>query len=158
MLSSLLILQAIFVIFISGILYGFSDFIMRGLNSLAPKSAIAAMRGINTTVYRSLFMILFVGLVATSIIASVWLTIVHGWQDSVYVILGSFLYIFGMFMVTGRGNVPLNESLGRSDIEGGDSERIWSDYYIQWTRLNTLRCLFGVLAGVSWVVAAYLLL
>lgn len=157
LLSLILLLQAILVIFISGILYGFSDFIMRGLNKLPANNAIAAMQYINATVYRSLFMVLFAILVATSIVTAVWSVLTQGWSDSLYVLLGSICYVFGMFMITGRGNVPLNESLRKFEsTHSANAESAWRTYYAPWTRLNTVRCVFGVLAGINWIIAAYL--
>lgn len=157
LLSLLLISLALSTIFVSGLLYGFSDFIMRGLNKLSPKSATEAMQNINVTVYRSLFMLLFVLLAIGSVIVAIWSVLAHGWQDSAAVLSGSVLYILGMLLLTGRGNVPLNESLRVASSSSSDIESVWSDYYRKWTRLNTLRCAFGVLAGISWLIASYVI-
>lgn len=153
--SLLLISLALSAIFISGLLYGFSDFIMRGMNNLSPKNATEAMQNINVTVYKSLFMFLFILLAVGSLAVVIWSVLVNGWQDSILVSSGSILYIFGMFLLTGRGNVPLNESLRKTKISSPDIESAWSDYYKKWIRLNTLRCAFGVLAGVCWLIAGY---
>lgn len=156
-LSILLLFLALSTIFISGLLYGFSDFIMRGLNNLSPKNATEAMQNINATVYKSLFMILFVLLTVSSLVVAVWSIFVHGWHDSVLTLSGSLTYILGMFMLTGRGNVPLNESLRKTDSSSKTVDLVWSNYYKKWTRLNTLRCTLGVLAGVCWLLASYAL-
>ena len=155
MLLLALLVQAILVIFISGILYGFSDFIMKALNNLSPKSAVAAMQNINVTVYRSVFMVVFILLVPVSVATAAWSVASVGWVDSIFVVAGAFLYILGVFMVTGTGNVPLNESLKRVDAAGDESDATWKRYYTRWTRLNTLRCICGVLAGISWILAVY---
>ncbi len=157
LLSITLSVFALSAIFVSGILYGFSDFIMRGLNSLSPKSATRAMQSINVTVYKSLFMVMFMILAVGSLIIAIWSVVVYDWQDSAMTILGSALYIFGMFMVTGRGNVPLNEALRNADSSVRDIDAVWSNYYRKWTRLNTLRCIFGVLAGICWLISSYML-
>lgn len=153
--STALLFLAISTIFISGILYGFSDFIMRGLNNLSPKNATEAMKSINVTVYKSLFMVLFVLLAIASIVIAAWSILTYGWQESMFTISGSLFYILGMFMVTGRGNVPLNESLHNTDSSSRDIASIWSNYYSKWTRLNTLRCILGVFAGICWLAASY---
>lgn len=131
---------------------------MRSLNNLSSKAATEAMQSINTTVYRSLFMVLFILLAIGSIVVAIWSILAYGLQESLLTLLGSLLYVFGMFMVTGRGNVPLNESLRKVDSSSSDMDRLWSNYYTKWTRFNTLRCVFGVLAGISWAISAYLLL
>jgi uncharacterized membrane protein len=149
--------MALSTIFISGLLYGFSDFIMRGLNSLSPKSATEAMQNINVTVYKSLFMFLFILLTIGSLVVAIWSVLMNDWQDSVAVLSGSILYFFGMFLLTGRGNVPLNESLRKTKTSSSssDAQAVWLNYYKKWTRLNTLRCVFGVLAGICWLMASY---
>lgn len=123
---------------------------------LQPTNAIKAMQAINVTVYKSLFMALFVLIAVGSVVVAVWSIFAYGWQDSVFVLLGSLLYIMGMFMVTGRGNVPLNESLLKTDSSSVDTESVWLNYYHKWTRLNTLRCALGMLAGMCWLLASYL--
>jgi uncharacterized membrane protein len=70
-------------------------------------------------------------------------------MNSLFVIIGTLFYIFGMFMVTAIGNVPLNESLKRMDANYQETEAAWKTYYTRWKKLNTLRCVFGMLAGVS---------
>lgn len=129
---------------------------MKALNNLSPKNAVAAMQNINVGVYRSMFMVVFMSLVPMAIATAIWSVVALGWGSSVFVVAGALLYILGMFMMTGMGNVPLNESLKRIDANHQEAEAAWKTYYTRWTRLNTLRCVFGVLAGVSWIFAVYL--
>ncbi len=154
LLTAVLLAQAIMAIFISGILYSFSDFIMRALDDLPPKNAVAAMQNINVSVYRSIFMVVFISLVPLSIAVSIWSIITTGWSGSLFVLVGTLLYVFGMFILTGTGNVPLNESLKQIDASHQEAVGAWKSYYKRWTRLNTLRCIFGVAAGVCWTFAA----
>lgn len=155
-LLTILLVQAALTIFISGILYSFSDFIMKAFNTLSSRNAVAAMQGINITVYRSLFMVIFMSLVPISIITAIWSIATLGWTDSLFVVLGTLFYIVGTFIITGLGNVPLNESLKQVDINHQEVSSAWKSYYTRWTRLNTLRCLFGILAGFSYIFAVYL--
>lgn len=155
LLLTALLTQAILVIFISGILYGFSDFIMKALNKLSSKNAVAAMQNVNVAVYRSVFMVVFMSLVPIAVATAIWSVAALGWESSVFVVAGALLYILGMFMVTGMGNVPLNEALKRIDANHQEAEVAWKMYYARWTRLNTLRCVFGVFAGMSWIFAVY---
>lgn len=113
------------------------------------------MQNVNVAVYRSVFMVVFMSLVPIAVATAIWSIIALGWESSVFVIAGALLYILGMFMVTGMGNVPLNESLERIDANHQEAGVAWKMYYTRWTRLNTLRCVFGVLAGMSWIFAVY---
>lgn len=154
-LQTTLIIQAILVVFLSGILFAFSDFILKAFNKLPPKHAVAAMQHINVTVYQSVFMAIFVLLVPISIASCAWSVITLGLASSVFAIVGSLFYIVGVCFVTGAGNVPLNESLKKIDANQQDTNTAWRAYYKKWTRLNTLRSIFGILAGASWLLASY---
>lgn len=129
---------------------------MKAFNKLSSKNAVAAMQNINVTVYRSIFMVIFMSLVPVSIATAIWSIVTLGWTDSLFVIVGALAYVFGMFMVTGMGNVPLNESLKQVDTNSQAVDSAWREYYKRWTRLNTIRCAFGVVAGICWILAAYL--
>lgn len=128
---------------------------MKALNKLSSKNAVAAMQNVNVAVYRSVFMVVFMSLVPIAVATAIWSVAALGWESSVFVVAGALLYILGMFMVTGMGNVPLNEALKRIDANHQEAEVAWKMYYARWTRLNTLRCVFGVFAGMSWIFAVY---
>lgn len=113
------------------------------------------MQNVNVAVYRSVFMIVFMSLVPIAAATTIWSITALGWMNSVFVIIGALLYILGMFMVTGMGNVPLNASLKHIDVNHQDTEVAWKTYYTRWTKLNTLCCVFGILTGVSWIIAVY---
>jgi len=129
---------------------------MKAFNNLSSKNAVVAMQNINVTVYRSLFMVVFISLVPVSVATAVWSIVTFGWVNSALVVAGTLMYIFGMFMVTGMGNVPLNESLKQVDANRQGADSAWRDYHKRWVRLNTLRCVFGVVAGISWILAVYI--
>lgn len=157
MFGIILLIQAFLILFVTGILYGFSDFIMKALNKLPATSAIDAMNSINVSVYKSLFMVLFMLLPIASLGTMAASVFMYGWSGSVMVLIAGFAYIVGMFMVTGRGSVPLNNAL-RDSHTGHNPTQIWQKYYTQWTRLNTIRCFFGFMSSVLLTVAAYMLL
>ncbi len=155
-LPIILIVHALLILFISGILYGFSDFIMRALNKLPAQSAIDAMNCINVSVYKSVFMVLFMSLAPISIGIAIFSVITLGWSGAGIIIAAASCYIVGMFMMTGMGNVPLNEKLKSFSANTyGSSKHAWDQYYVKWTRLNTLRSVFGLLSSVGFIVAAF---
>ena len=95
-----------------GIFFAFSAFIMKALGRLPPAQGIAAMRSINVTVINPLFMTAFFGPAAGCVVLTV--SALLGWQrpSSVFLIVGSLLYLFGTILVTGGFNVPRNNALG----------------------------------------------
>ena len=139
---------------IAGVFLSFSDFIMRGLAQARGTAGPAAMVGINRAVYQSIFMVLFVGLLAVSVA----LALFAFWQvdgvASFLVLAGSLSYGLGVFAVSGLGNVPLNNRL---DALSGSMEQTapyWSDYARRWTRLNNIRSAASAFAAIAWLLAA----
>ena len=139
---------------IAGVFLSFSDFIMRGLAQARGTVGPAAMVGINRAIYRSIFMVLFVGLLAVSAA----LALFAFWQlDGIallLVIAGSLSYGLGVFAVTGLGNVPMNNRLDALSGNMEQTELYWSDYERRWTRLNNIRSAASAFAAIAWLLAA----
>ena len=65
-MERILMIAGLAVALVSEVFPGFSDFIMRGLAQAPAFHGAAGMVGVNCTVYRSVFMILFRGVVPVS--------------------------------------------------------------------------------------------
>ena len=142
---------------ISGVFLSFSDFVMRGLAQAPGRAGAAGMIGLNRTVYKSIFMVLFMGLV----FGSVALAVLAYWQlDGAalrLVFAGTLSYLMGVFVVTGFGNVPMNNRLDATSGRAGEMASYWPEYLRRWTRLNHVRALASALAALFWLSAANLL-
>jgi uncharacterized membrane protein len=115
------------------------------------------MIGLNRTVYKSIFMVLFMGLVLGSIALALWAY----WQlDGAalsLVVTGTLSYLVGVLAVTGFGNVPMNNRLDATSERSGDMAIYWTDYAKRWTWLNHIRTAASAFAALSWLIAANLL-
>lgn len=142
---------------LAGVFLTFSDFLMRSLHRSAPASGTEAMQRINREVYRSVFMVLFLGMVPVSALvlgyAAFWLT----GPVSDWLVAAGALYLFGVFAVTAAGNVPMNQRLDAMPLAGGAAQAYWPVYVTGWLRWNHLRGLAALGASVSYAVAALLL-
>ena len=154
MITWALTVAGFLIALIAGVFLGFSDFIMRGLAQAPGTAGSAAMVGINRTVFHSIFIVLFISLLAVSVA----LALLAFWQvDGValsLVLAGSLSYSLGVFAVTGLGNVPMNNRL---DAMSGSMEQttIYWLYYVQrWTRLNNIRSAASAFAAIAWLIAA----
>ena len=105
---------------ISGVFLSFSDFVMRGLAQAPGTAGATGMIGLNRTVYKSIFMVLFMGLVLGSIALALWAY----WQlDGAalsLVVAGTLSYRVGVLAVTGFGNIPVNNRLDATSERSGD--------------------------------------
>ena len=64
---------------------------------------------------------------------------------------GALSYIVGTFLVTGMGNVPLNNELAAASPDDAAARETWARYLVRWTRLNTARTIASALAlGLFW--------
>ena len=154
MLDPLLMLVGLAAALVAGVFLTFSDFVMRALGASAPSAGTEAMQHVNREVLKSLFMLLFLGstplaaalliLAITSVSAPV-----SGWMA-----LGSLSYIFGVFLVTGLGNVPMNQKLDALDHNSKEGQSYWQIYLKNWTRLNHVRTLFSLISAYCYLTAA----
>lgn len=133
---------------IAGIFFAFSSFIMKALARLPASQGMAAMQAINITVLNPLFLAVFMGTTVISLLITVLAVI--GWQmpAAPYYLIGAVLYIVGTFLLTGLGNVPLNNQLAAVSANDSAASETWQHYLDQWTRLNTLRTISATAAAM----------
>lgn len=133
---------------VAGVFLTFSDFVMRSL--AASEGGAGAMQQINRKVYRSVFMGLFLGLVPVSALA-LWLGAARGlpWPAA-----GGGVYLAGVFVVTGLGNVPMNRRLDWMAPGGAQARAYWPRYVRRWTALNHLRSIAALVAALFFLIGA----
>ena len=137
---------------IGGIFFAFSSFIMKALARLPSSEGIAAMQSINVVVLNPVVLGVFMGTAVISLLVSI--LAIRGWEmpAAPYYLVGALLYFVGTFLVTGMGNVPLNNQLAvvtANDPAAGD---IWQHYLDRWTRLNTIRTVSSTVAAVMILI------
>jgi uncharacterized membrane protein len=137
---------------IGGVFFAFSSFIMKALARLPSSEGVAAMQSINVVVLNPVFLGVFMGTVAISLLVSILAIMEWDMPAAPYFLTGALLYIVGTFLVTGLGNVPLNNQLARitaTDAAVGD---FWQHYLERWTQLNTLRTISAIAATVTLII------
>jgi uncharacterized membrane protein len=140
---------------IGGLFYGFSTFVMSGLDRAEPIEAIAAMRGINAEAQANApFLIVFVGSAVLALGVGVAALFRLSQPGTGYVLAGA---VFGLvaFIVTIAFNVPLNDRLDAIDPSGlsaADALREWRAYLGPWTAWNHVRTVAPVLGSVLMLI------
>lgn len=144
---------------VAGIFFAFSDFIMRSLAQTAPASAIAAMQGINRTVYRSVFYYLLWGMLAAAVGVGGYAVATLDGPVAGVLIVGSVLYFAGVLVVSFAVNVPLNHRLEAMDADSADTAGFWAGTYVpRWTIWNHVRTATSAASSLCYLAAAGLLL
>lgn len=137
---------------VAGVFLAFSDFIMRSLAHSGGVGGVEAMQVINREVFRWVFMALFLGMAAVSVVIAgyAWL----GLSDPAGTLIGvaALVYLFGCFGVTVAFNVPMNEALAGMELSSEDTRDYWLQSYVpRWTFWNSVR------TGAAALSAALLL-
>lgn len=129
---------------ISGLLFAFSNFIMRALSELPNEYGMVAMQRVNDKIINPIFAVLFFGTpLACAIIIAVTIRSMNV-DGYLALFLGALAYLVGPLGITMLRNVPLNNKLARTPRENAESE--WPAYQRRWQFWNHIRCYAGVLA------------
>ncbi len=138
---------------IGGGLFVFSSFIMPALAKLQPPAGIAAMQSINVVVINLSFIGTFMATAALSV-AVLFVNVGEaGSAPDRLADIAAVLYLVGTFLVTVRGNVPLNDKLAAVDADAPEAVDVWEHYLKRWTRLNTLRTACSLFAVLGFSAA-----
>jgi len=132
---------------IAGTFFAFSNFVMPALARLPAAQGVSAMQSINVVVLNALFLGVFTGTAVISLLLAILAAAQWESPAAAYVLAGALLYIVGVFLVTGLGNVPLNKRLAEADAADPATAALWAHYLKRWGALNTLRSLAAVAAG-----------
>lgn len=131
---------------VTGLLFAFSNFVMRALAELPSDKGMFAMQQINERIINPVFLVLFLG---TPILCSV-IVVSSGQKinepESLFLLVGALAYLIGPFGITVLFNVPLNNLLARADVS--EADEIWQMYQKRWQWWNHIRTYIGVASVV----------
>lgn len=148
----LVILALVGSALIGGVFFAFSSFIMKALARLPSAQGMASMQSINVVVLNPIFLGVFMGTTVISLLVSI--LAIWGWEMAAapYYLIGALFYFVGTFLVTGMGNVPLNNQLAAATVNDPAASDIWQHYLDRWTRFNTIRTVSATVATVMMLI------
>ena len=138
---------------VAGVFLTFSDFVMRSLAATQPAGGIEAMQLINRKVFRTLFMVLLIGMAVVSPIMAAFAIWQEGGPAVAWIIAAAVTYVIGSFGVTVVFNVPMNERLDRMAHDSAVAAAYWHRYVPAWSFWNTVRTLASAAAAVFMLMA-----
>jgi len=143
---------------VGGTFLAFSDFIMRSLSITRGIGGVEAMQVINREVFRWVFMSLFLGMTAISLVVVVYAATTLSGTAGMLILLSGVVYLVGCFGVTAFFNVPMNEALAGMEVSSDAARSYWTGTYLpRWTFWNTVRtfaCASSaalLLFGLLWI-------
>lgn len=136
----------------AGLLFIFSNTIMKALTQLPPEQGMAAMQFINITIVNPLFLFLFLGTAVLCLVLFVYALRQQHSATTILLLVGSALYLLGTVGVTIVFNVPLNNQLAGHPASVASA--VWPSYLKTWLLWNHVRTLCSFAAAVSLTFAA----
>ncbi len=143
---------------VGGVFLAFSDFIMRSLVLTGGHGGIEAMQTINREVFRWVFMALFLGMAAVSVVVAGYGAFGLSGPAGTLIMLAGLVYLIGCFAITVVSNVPMNEALAGMEVSLETTRDYWSQTYVpRWTFWNSVRAFACVvsaallLVGLVWL-------
>lgn len=131
---------------VTGLLFAFSNFVMRALADLPSDKGMFAMQRINVTIINPIFLVLFLGTPILCSVIAVNSVLEINEPGSLFLFVGALTYLIGPFGITVLFNVPLNNLLARADVS--EADKIWPMYQKKWQRWNHIRTYIGVASVV----------
>jgi len=131
---------------VTGLLFAFSNFVMRALADLPSDKGMFAMQRINETIINPTFLMLFLGTPILCSVIAVNSELNINEPGSLFLLVGAIAYLIGPFGITMRFNVPLNNLLARAKVS--ESDVIWPKYQKKWQWWNHIRTYIGVASVV----------
>jgi len=137
---------------IAGVFFAFSSFVMKALARVPSHEGIAVMNSINVVVLNRSFLGVFTGTTAISLLVAVLAVNTWGTPSAPYFLGGAIAYVAGTFLVTGLGNVPLNDQLAAVSAADPTAVAVWDHYLDRWTLLNTIRTAAAAAAALMFTL------
>ena len=139
---------------VAGVFQSFSDFIMKALVATKPAGGAEAMQHINQTVFRSVFLVMMLGLAPLTMGLAAYAYYHLDGARQAWIIAGAIVYATSVFGVTMLGNVPMNNRLAKLDAALEETTPYWRTYGVQWTRWNHVRTLGSLATAACFLLAS----
>jgi uncharacterized membrane protein len=136
-----------------GLLFAFSNFVMRALSQQPPEGGIRTMQAINAYILNPLFLVMFLGTALATSILTVTAILRLASPGMPLLLAGCCLYLIGTFGVTLVFNVPLNNRLAVQDPRTAEAAQFWLTYVSRWMTWNHVRTIASLLATVLLILA-----
>ncbi len=153
MIPALATFAAIGSAMMGGLLFAFSNFVMKALAQQPPEAGIRTMQAINITIINPLFFVVFAGTALASMILLVAGAQRVGAPGSAALMVASGFYLLGTVGITLGFNVPLNNVLATQTPAAVEAGQYWAAYVSQWLRWNHGRTLASIAATGCFILA-----
>ncbi len=138
---------------VSGVFLTFSDFVMKSLAAADPAGGVQSMQIINRKVYKTVFMVLLLGMSFASPLFAAYAYFYVSGPPAGLIAAGSAIYFIGVFVVSLVFNVPMNRRLDGMDYTDNAAHAYWQTYVPVWSFWNYIRSISSAAAAACFLVA-----
>lgn len=150
----ILVFTALTTALMAGLFYAWSCSVMLGFARLSDREFVSAMQATNRAIQNPIFFAAFFG---APLFLPISTFLHYGESPRFALLLGAtVIYTIGTFGVTIFGNVPLNNTLDRFNLESATAEEIAlqrRNFERRWNNLNTIRTVSSTIAVILIVIA-----
>ncbi len=139
---------------VAGVFQSFSDFVMKALGAAEPAGGIEVMQMINRKVFRSVFLVMLLGLVPVTLGFATYAYFNLSGPSQVWIMSGATIYAISVFFVTMFGNVPMNNRLDGMNYEMVETVNYWRMYGKVWTNWNHVRTFGSATTAICFLLAS----
>ncbi len=139
---------------VAGTFQAFSEFVMKALIAAQPTAGIETMQIINRTVYKTVFLVLLLGLMPVTAGFAIYVYLGLPNPAKVWVVSGAAIYFIFVFAVTMLANVPMNNRLDSMRFNSDDTIHYWRIYGKRWTGWNHVRTLGSIATSICFLIAS----
>mmetsp|Transcript_5547 Transcript_5547/g.6760 ORF Transcript_5547/g.6760 Transcript_5547/m.6760 type:complete len:200 (+) Transcript_5547:72-671(+) len=150
-LETIMLMSVILEAMAGGIIFIFSNTIMRTFAKFDADIGIKMMNELNILIVNPLFAFVFFGGLISVYPATVMMIKADQFSKPAryYALASTLVFFFGEFLVTLTQNVPRNNALLAVDPYSEEGIKYWeTDYLGGWVAWNTARCVFSVIAAI----------
>ena len=155
----LLFLAILFSGLVAGLVYAYSCSVNTGLKNLDDAEFLTAMQSINIAIQNPLFFTSFMGLLVIFPVTA--LKYYHAGANTTFclILASAAIYIVAVFGVTILGNVPLNETLAKfnlNEASPGEVASIRRLFEKPWNTFHTIRTIASIISFSVSILPAIL--
>jgi uncharacterized membrane protein len=141
---------------VAGLMFSYSCSVNPGLAALPDKAYLQAMQSINVAILNPAFFACFAGLLLLWPLAA-WSVFSRPDKAAFFLLLAAAaIYLFGVFILTMAGNVPLNNRLATFDIASASVRELAEmrrAFAPDWNRFHSIRTAASVISFALGVIA-----
>ena len=155
--ETIVLVSAIFLTgLMAGIFFTWSNTVKPGIGKLSDLEYLRALQSMNRVILNYVFIVVFLGAIVTVALVPVFYS--HLYPKNIFwlFIFTLVVYWIGVFGVTVLGNIPLNETLDKTNLESislKEMKDLRRSIEIKWNNLNLIRSICSAITFLTLVVS-----